>query len=555
MTTLRKIARHHTQKPSVVGVLSGFVALLTTFLLFLSGCGPSVPKVEIGKNYDFSQNHSIGIYVRPSGRDSLDRSFSAVAALDFISLGYNVVDCNEVLHEHADSLGDWHGAIAARDSLLHRSYMPPISAIAIWTPAWDSALLVTYYNERAMARSTFATWGGYKVLRLYSGFDMFDALTGARALSSEDLDSTRLYRLPSEDNPSRGEFPWQLAARQMNRQLASIPVCAVSDTLPPKDIFPVVFDVDKDYRTQFPKDWKLRLQRRLLYANDLFRRQFNIGFELRGYVESDAQFDQTLDNTLSNLRKTTRENDSALHIGITVDQALTWNWRMRSRLGLAYGLFPEMMITAQPSLPGLGAWSSLEEALTLVHELGHVFGAGHASSDASVMYPTSGSMAFLFDKLNENIIDSMKNNFFSESRKEKNEHYLQVLSSLRKSPECMNSAAILGEAAGAAEYLLWERNPVRRQVFRVQWTDSAGAALTINDPALKDAIDGYAQYKALNYDKAAAYFAKAVDEDPEFGEARTYYYLALRKIGKSKEAGEQLDKANQMHMAWVMEER
>jgi hypothetical protein len=514
-----------------------------------------VPKVEIGKNYDFSQNRSIGIYVRPSGRDSLDRSFSAVAALDFISLGYNVVDCNEVMHEHADSLGNWRGAVAARDSLLHRPYMPPIGAIAIWTPVWDTAMLVTSYNERAMARITFSSWGGYKVLSLYSGFDMFDALTGARALSSEDLDSTRLYRLPSETNPSRGEFPWQLAARQMNRQLASIPVCSVSDTIPPRDIFPIVFDVDKDYRNQFPKDWKLRLQRRLLYANDLFRRQFNIGFELRGFVESDAQFDQTLDNTLANLRKTTRENDGVIHVGITVDEALTWNWRQRSSLGLAYGNLPEMMITAQPSLPGLGAWSSLEEALTLVHEFGHVFGAAHASSDASVMYPVSGSMAFLFDKLNENIIDSMKNNFFGASRKEKNEHYLQVLSSLRKTPECRNSAAILREAADAAEYLLWEKNPVRHTVFRVEWTDGAGAALTINDPALKDAIDGYAQYRELNYDKAAAYFAKAVDEDPDFGEVRTYYYLSLRKIGKSKEAGEQLDKANQMHMSWVMEER
>jgi tetratricopeptide (TPR) repeat protein len=293
----------------------------------------------------------------------------------------------------------------------------------------------------------------------------------------------------------------------------------------------------------------------LFYASDLFRRQFNIGFELRGFVESDRQFDESIEHTLRNMKDSTNEDDGAIHIGVTVDPNLTWHWKQRTHIGYAYSLLPEMVVVSQPILPGLGNWSSIEEAITLVHELGHIFGAVHASSGSSVMHSTSGSMALLFDKLNENIIDSMKTGFMSESRAERFEHYLRVLSLLRKLPDCKNTAGIIAYAANAAGYLQWADNQQRHPGSLSTSTDGAGAALKIDDLAMKDAIDGYIQYKQLNYDKAAVYFAKSVDEDPDFGEARVYYYLTLEKLGKTDEAAPQLKKANQMHMAWLVDEK
>jgi tetratricopeptide (TPR) repeat protein len=523
-------------------------------LLFPLGCGSSVPKVELGKDYDFAVNRSVGVYVEPSGRDTLDQSLSAATNLYLISLGYNAVDLNKIVSDHADVFNAWRGFSARRDTLMNRSYFPAVGAVAILRPHWDSANVVTYYHQAVTAEGgLWQTFRGLTVLRLSSELNLFDVATKALILDATEIDTTRLYRRPKETEPSTGEYPWMLSARQVSRELNDIPVCAMEDTLSPKYRIPVIFHVDESYRKQFPDEWKMRLQRRLLFANDIFRREFDIGLELRGMEEWKSGFESSIDRTLNKLTDITRSNDKVIHIGVTLDQSLTWDWKQRTKLGVAHFLSPELAITAQPTLPSIANWNSLEEALTLVHELGHVFGAGHAYEQSSVMYSSAGWLGYSFDKFNRHIVDSMKQNFMADTHERRDKRYLKTLALYRANAALRNNVSILESAADAVRYIQYETNATLFKIPGGKRKD-APQVIAFDDLSLRNGIAGFMEFSQDSCEKALEYFSKSADLDPDFGEVHAYLYRTLRRLGRSKEAGDQLELAGKYHMAWLVED-
>ena len=306
-----------------------------------------------------------------------------------------------------------------------------------------------------------------------------------------------------------------------------------------------------------------------------------MGLEFAGVQEWDTKFEASMSYTLRKVDNIPGRIPGAIHVGITVDPSLTWNWRDRRMLGVAHTLIPAAAITAQPMFPGIASWNSIDEALTLVHELGHVLGAGHASDPASVMYPTAGALGYTFDELNKRIIDSMKVNFLASSHQLRDERYLMAVSAARTSPATQNSAAILSIAAEAADYLQQEYHEVlfgtpahtppadsvpapkpakgkakkakKHQTVNVPVVETEHV-IACPDSSLRNAIAGHLAFTHEDYANAIRYFDHSETFDPDFGEVHAYQHRALRRIGKALESADHLAKATKCGMAWAIDE-
>ncbi|OGU72957.1 MAG: hypothetical protein A3H45_07400 [Ignavibacteria bacterium RIFCSPLOWO2_02_FULL_55_14] len=468
----------------VVGVLG----------IVLTSCGPSFPSVSLRPDYPFSAKRTVGVYVMPSGQPDRDGDFGRVLQLDLITRGYRVVDINKGLDSAGISLSPLdHTSILGQLRIHEKARGADIIAIA--KCRWDTVVVPFDVNIRSDVAFPMVAWKELHPLQLRGELGFYDMTAGRMVLGGAGIDTQYIYVDNASQLPTLAESPWMVAARQIRRTTEAIPA-ALEEPTSATHQFSVIVYVDNVYRRQFGDQWEDRLRRRFLFANDILRREMDLELIVREFRPFDSGRHRRLDEMLRRL------------------------------LGLANPLLGDAVLTAQPSLPALAGWNSIEEALTIVHEVGHVFGALHSPFPSSVMYYLSGAVSHSFDEHNRRIVELMKRNLYRGKDDEAIRAYVDLLEQLRTT-EPKNGINILEPSARAALRL--------QPSAGIGMVDTAGLSRRLismmSSPALRDAVQGYLAYRMEKMEKAEALLTSAVTLQPDFAEAHWYLSLVHARLG------------------------
>ena len=527
--------------------ICGF-ALLFFLSIVLNSCISTFKNIELKKDYDISSKSAISVFVIPTGNKNLDETYSRVFRLNLQALGYKVIDANRILQDHSDNIVTInHRQIA--DSLLLRKYYPSCDIFAITKPKWDSVFIATTYSEKNNIDGKYITYAGMDVLSLYSEVVLFDFSMIEPIMSFSAIDTIRVYSESDDSELLYPEHDWMMVARQLAKNLNQIDVCKVNNSISTSNKFLVSFWVDKSYREAFSEEWKNRIIRRVVFANDILREQLGIELVISEFIEWNSRFESSLDYTLSSLYMGAAPKPNMLRIGITFDKKLQTNWTDRSTIGLAVPLGVDAIISAQPSFPDLGIWNPLEEAMTIVHEVAHILGAIHVPDEGSIMYPYSGSFSFEFDDLNRKIIQASKFNYFNVDAKKRVTNYIDNLVELRKK-ESKNSFPILPAIENSVFSLNLGGYSYDNYIDEIHKSFSE----VIKDSLHLVATLGLVDYNFGRNEQAKSFFAKALELDPEFAEVHWYLSLGLQKMEEQTLAELHKELAKPYRKLWILEE-
>jgi tetratricopeptide (TPR) repeat protein len=531
----------------ILRIISFCIAVF--YLILQNSCSSSVPNIVLKPEHDFSSQKAITIYIVPSDRNTLDETYARVLQLDLQSRGYKILNANKLLNIHSEKVeGKNHRNIA--DLILAKDYIPSKDVILIAKPKWDSVYFAIDLSEEITFQGQLTSYQGYKLLSLYSEVSFFNYSNREPIKSFIATDTTAVYFEGDQEYRAYFEFPWMLVAKQLTRNFNDIPICSIVNSSPATNQLGTSFWVDKSYREAFPK-WKDRITLRVLYANDILRSQFDIELFISEFKEWDSRFETSLNKTMEKLTKKKISNPKLFRIGFTLDKGLTVQWNNRSKLGLAQLLGTDAIITSQPSFQEVAQfWNPLEEALTLAHEVGHLLGAIHVLDEASIMYPSSGSLSYEFDELNGRILQSTKHNFFSDE-KNRVQVYIQELVEIRGTP-AKNSVPVLLPMASAFNNLYpfysFNYDDTRRLYSRL--------SNVITDSVHTLAVMGYIEFKFNNqFKKAIDLFNKVIELEPDFAEVHWYLSIVLRRTGNEIQADIHKNIAKPYKKLWLLDEK
>ena len=310
------------------------------FICFLFGlvsiqCSHSLPFVSslpfegIDTTFDFTQSKTIAVYINPSGRDTIDSYLRNIVDLGFISRGYRVIN---VFPKVVPSISSrWIGHQAIAETLIQKTIARSAEFVATTRLQMDS---VDFYWG--------ATRYGYyqdKAFRIYVEIAVFDKNTKRIVAAYQSVDTMRFLQEPLQIRTGfyYHEPLFVLIERSLTKFKDKFPFCSLDFANSAFYHFPLVLLVDRSYRKLYP-DWKNRLELRMIYVNEIFRDQFDMQFDVRGYRERNSEFSGSLEYELEDLRETTDANDT-VYLGITYDRLLALNWKQRSRVGLAFSRY------------------------------------------------------------------------------------------------------------------------------------------------------------------------------------------------------------------------
>jgi hypothetical protein len=489
-------------------------------LFVLSGCAPSFKPTGINPRFDFSSVRTIGTLVLPSGEDTLDQIYRNILRLDLSSRGFRVFDVNRWLEEQEVNPEPWREHKVALDSLVRRGLPGTVDLVAVSRVEWDDVEM--YWDmHKVPFVGVYGRQAGF--LTLESELALLKPRSGESALSVSRCDTMGLMKDRRTQEYFQDPPPW-LAEKHVSRTLDGLPICSVDLTPEPLSTFPLVFYVDESYRRAFSADWREKLERRLVYVNDIYSNIFGIEFKLAGFQPWHSEFSSSLDTELDEVKQFARLSDSTFVAGVTLDPDLLRFWTDRNRLGLAHILSNFFVVTTHPSTLERGSWNAIEEALTMAHELGHLLGAVHYRDIRSIMNPESGDMSDQFDRWNMEIVRAMAPAFLRMNPIERaRRHARVVMNSFQKDAD--PRVDVLG--ALLADCLILVPSSSDSIVVRQSVEN------TIDNPPLKLGCLGLLALSHGNLDSAASYFAGAIEKKPDLAEAYEYLSSTLYALGDS----------------------
>lgn len=523
----------------LVGIGSIFV-----LILIVNSCGPMIHITELKQDYNFACKQEIGVYIIPSERTDLNKIYSNVLQLDFISKGYSVKDINLLLSKYSDSIIVTNPKKII-DSLRQREYLKTNDVFIIAKLKWDSAFVATELEE-----GIDRIYYGYNVMELSTDLVMYDRLLKNPIFSFSAVDTAKLYASQTKNYYIIKDPNWIIAGRQLLNNLNQIPKCSYLQNSEAIKKIRVSFWADKSYRDTFSKEWKERLNRIVVLANDILRIQLGIELDIYTLNKWDSEFETSLDQTFQKLKQKPVSYTNVIRLGVTFDPNLANNVTDRSHLGLAEPLGIVAVMTGQPSFPGMRYWNPIEEAITLVHEIAHLFGGIHIPDETTIMYPESGSLSFRFDEANQRIVKAMCENFLEIDEKQRTQNYIHTLIDVNENhfennlPILLNIAEQIFSRSNHKLNLLSNKEAFNKEIMDL-----------VNDSVYALAVMGVTEYKLKHWEQSIELISDALKLKPNFAEAHWYLSLALEKIGDFKEADKQKKMAKPFRNTWILDEK
>ncbi len=519
------------------------VGLSAVILSLLSiHCSASIPFDGSERSFDFSRSFSIAVYVQPSVSDSIDRRLRNLIELDLITKGYHLVYINP---EYVPSItGEWIGHQAAAETLIQRTKARMADLIVIARPVMESVDFTYGGNAKYYFSKTN--------LRMQLELTIVDRVSRKIVLARR---SSEIQRAFQDDHMvvSGAYYPEPLRIfleRSLINTLAELPICSRKFAKSPAFVFPLVVMADDGYRDLFP-DWKNRLILRMFYVNNIMRSQFDMMFEVKEYREWKSRFSTSLENGLNDLRIGTK-NKRTFILGVTNNYMLVHAREQRSQVGLAPFLGTHAIITAQPVYPDALEWNSIEEALTIVHEFGHLFGAPHVADDRSVMHPNVESSAYLFDRTTHIIMESTRNRFFELTTGNRfSQNIATIAQAYLTAPS--PQVEIISELGSIINQSIAEE-VINNSTSRYTFDTLAYTYRLLSDSSLTFAALGYLAYRKHQWASAHRYFLQALQSRPEFAEAGWYVGSCSRRLGDAEAAEKMLRWAREMGMNYELDE-
>ena len=522
--------------------LIGIVSVLALMLIGNS-CGTMIHRSELKRDYNFASKKEIGIYTIPSDKPDLDETFSNVLKLDLISKGYDIKDINWLLFTNSDSIvGTKHKKIV--DSLRQREYLNSIDVFIISRLDWDSVFVATQLEERIDR-----IYKGYNVLELTTDLVIFDRELKDPIFSFSAVDTAKLFYPRNKDYYIIMERDWMIAGRQLMENLNQLPICSNSLNMDTTKKLKVSFWADKSYRETFPKEWHERIKRITAIANDILRTQFGIELEIYTLNKWDSEFKYSLDQTFQEFEQRPISFTDVIKVGVTFNPNLANNVTDRSFLGLAKPMSTDLVMTGQPSFPGMQYWNPIEEAITLVHEIAHLFGAMHVPNEKSIMNPMAGYLSFRFDEANQSIVQTMNNDFLNIDERQRTQNYIFKLIEMNqnKYENKLPILTLISRQIYSLNYYYFSGRPS----IRVRKKEILNL---VQDSVYARAVLGVTEYNLNHFEKSAELLSKVVELKPDFAEAHWYLSLALQKTGDLLEAEKHKKISKPIRKNWILDQ-
>jgi len=503
---------------------------ITITAIFIAGCS-SFQNIELKEEYGFQNKNIITVYVVPSGKEELDDTYAKVMCLHLQASGYKVTNANKIFKGKSEKV-PWVNHRQTADMLFKDSLLPVSDIVAVVKTKWDSIPFVTKYSEQNTVDGQLVSMSGINVSRLSSEVAFYDRFLTDPVMSFSAVDTAGVQEDKEGSERFYCEHSWMIVARELTKKLESLPLCNSDNVAPATNIYRISLWVDKSYRDAYPDSWDDLLKLRVVYTNDILCNQLGIQLIIGDIVKWDSYFNTSLNRTLEKLISGSNPNPYSIRIGITRNKKIKTNWTDKRELGLAYPFKPDAVISAQPFFwQGLGSWNSLEEAITLAHEIGHMFGAMHVTDKNSIMYPFAGSMDYEFDDINKKIIEKTKYVLLNRDNELKLMEYANSLIEIRNTyPK--NTVAILGPISSVymnlfADYSYKFDKPEKLTEF---------LSNIIPDSVYSFAIAGLVEYNLNDLNSARKLLTKVIESEPEFAEAHYYLSNILKRLGEDNEA-------------------
>jgi len=167
---------------------------------------------------------------------------------------------------------------------------------------------------------------------------------------------------------------------------------------------------DEEFRTFF--NWEREIENRIGFVSDVFTSEVGIKFKVVRFIEWKSD-----DNTnmmqllLRDLRRSIEKGESDIVIGFTSQFSNQSHSNYDDYIaGLAYSFQDYMLVRTIRS----ERWNQYRKFQSLIHEIGHLFGAVHVKGETSIMQnPISSQRILRFDDHNKRILGITKNRDFN----------------------------------------------------------------------------------------------------------------------------------------------
>ncbi len=482
-------------------------------------------KMDLKKGYNISEKNKVGIYTIPSEDQEVNEGYSNALQLYFLAKGYDVQDVNLLLEEHSDSVPETRLRRIA-EYLKTRDYLNSQDIFVISEIEIDSAFYATTLDE-----GINRIYYGYYVPRISTDLAIFDRSIDEPVFSYGAIDTAKLYSYYNNNSNPLMDVPWMIAGKQFVKYLDQIPDCSTQRNSDGVKKIKVNFWVDKSYRNTFPNVWQEKINRVAHIAGNIIRNQLGIEMQVAGLIKWDSEFESSISRSYEKLQSKSFSNLDVIRVGVTYDGSLAVNITDRVLLGLAGPMEGIAVFTAKPSFPGMGYWNPVEEAITLVHEIAHCFGAIHIDHSNFLMYPHTNKLAYRIDSFNKQLFQSLISDYFVENDSQRTQRYIKTIIEADKSNYKNGSSSLSMIAKIVFDYY---SNESQSELKTEQLHTLIQSV--IPDPSYALAVMGISEFELRNWNKSIEYLTKSISLNPNLYEVEWYLKKAYEKAGNNEEA-------------------